>query len=153
MDLNLNSFEQKFPSEKRIHSSKHHKKLKFFEEINTLKSSQNPLLEQINMEKTYKIGNYFIKKTIGSGNFGKVKLAIHIPTGEKVAIKIVEKSKMKENDDIIRLERELEMLSKLEFPNVIMVSEIFENKNGYYIVMDYCEGGELFNYIVKNKYL
>ena len=153
MDLNLNSFEQKFPSEKRIHSSKHHKKLKFFEEINTLKSSQNPLLEQINMEKTYKIGNYFIKKTIGSGNFGKVKLAIHIPTGEKVAIKIEEKSKMKENDDIIRLERELEMLSKLEFPNVIMVSEIFENKNGYYIVMDYCEGGELFNYIVKNKYL
>ena len=153
MDLNLNSFEPKFPSEKRIHLSKHHKKLKSFEEINTLKSSQNPLLEQINMEKTYKIGNYFIKKTIGSGNFGKVKLAIHIPTGEKVAIKIVEKSKMKENDDIIRLERELEMLSKLEFPNVIMVSEIFENKNGYYIVMDYCEGGELFNYIVKNKYL
>ena len=153
MDLNLNSFEPKFPSEKRIHLSKHHKKLKSFEEINTLKSSQNPLLEQINMEKTYKIGNYFIKKTISSGNFGKVKLAIHIPTGEKVAIKIVEKSKMKENDDIIRLERELEMLSKLEFPNVIMVSEIFENKNGYYIVMDYCEGGELFNYIVKNKYL
>ena len=34
-----------------------------------------------------------------------------------------------------------------------MVSEIFENKNGYYTVMDYCEGGELFNYIVKNKYL
>ena len=74
-------------------------------------------------------------------------------TGVKVAIKIVEKSKMKENDDIIRLERELEMLSKFEFPNVIMVSEIIENKNGYYIVMDYCEGGELFNYIVKNKYL
>ena len=40
------------------------------------------------------IGNYMLLKTIGEGTFGKVKLGIHIPTEEKVAIKILEKSKM-----------------------------------------------------------
>ena len=40
------------------------------------------------------IGNYRIEKTIGEGTFGKVKLAKNIPTGELVAIKILEKSKI-----------------------------------------------------------
>ena len=45
------------------------------------------------------------------------------------------------------------MLSQFNHPNVISVSEIFENKEAYYTVMEYCKGGELFNYILKNKYL
>ena len=107
-----------------------------------------------NQEKSsYKVGNYLIKNTLGCGTFGKVKLGIHLPTQEKVAVKILEKSKMKEKDDLIRLEREFEMLAKFNHPNLIMVTEIFESENNYYTVMDYCDGGELFNYIVKNKYL
>ena len=104
-------------------------------------------------EKSYRVGNYLIKKTLGSGTFGKVKLGIYIPTQEKVAVKILEKSKMTEKDDQIRLEREFQMLAQFNHPNLIMVTEIFESSNNYYTVMDYCEGGELFNYIVKNKYL
>ena len=154
MELDLNNSKNELPSAKIVYSFKHHIKSKSFEKINNKdKLSQHPRLKSINNEQSYKIGNYFIKNTIGSGNFGKVKAGIYIPTGEKVAIKIIEKSKIKEKDDLIRLERELEMLSKFEHPNIIMVSEIFENENNYYIVMDYCEGGELFNYIVKNKFL
>ena len=82
-----------------------------------------------------------------------MKLGIYLPTKEKVAVKILEKSKMTEKDDLIRLEREFEMLAQFNHPNLIMVTEIFESDNNYYTVMDYCEGGELFNYIVKNKYL
>ena len=104
-------------------------------------------------EKEYKVGNYLIKNTLGSGTFGKVKLGIHIPSKKKVAVKILEKSKMTEKDDQIRLEREFEMLAQFNHPNLIMVTEIFESNNNYYTVMDYCEGGELFNYIVKKKYL
>ena len=107
----------------------------------------------LNQEKPYRVGNYLIKNTLGSGTFGKVKLGIYIPTKEKVAIKIIEKSKMTEKDDLVRLEREFEMLAQFNHPNLIMVSEIFESDNNYYTVMDYCEEGELFNYIVKNKYL
>ena len=114
------------------------------------KKSKNRYLKR---EKSYKVGNYLIKNTLGSGTFGKVKLGIYIPTNEKVAVKILEKSKMTEKDDQIRLEREFEMLAQFNHPNLIMVTEIFESDNNYYTVMDYCEGGELFNYIVKNKYL
>ena len=103
------------------------------------------------IEKEYNIGNYLIKKTLGQGTFGKVKLGIYLPTGEKVAIKILEKDRIVELDDKVRVKREFDMLARLNHPNVILVAEIFESQNNYYSVMEYCEGGELFNYIVKNR--
>ena len=104
-------------------------------------------------ENEIKIGNYLIKKTLGKGTFGKVKLGIYLPNNKKVAIKILEKRRIREEDDIIRLKREFEMLSQFNHPNVITVSEIFESTKAYFTVMEYCEGGELFNYIVANKFL
>ena len=104
-------------------------------------------------EPGYKIGQYLIKKTLGKGSFGKVKLGIYLPNKEKVAIKIVDKKKIKEKDDLIRIKREFEMLSKFDHPNIILIVEIFETQKRYYSVMEYCEGGELFNYIVKKRYL
>ena len=104
-------------------------------------------------EKDFKIGNYIIKRTLGRGTFGKVKLGIYLPTREKVAIKILEKNKIKDKDDKIRVKREFEMLTKFNHINVILVTEIFETIDSYYSVMEYCEGGELFNYIVKKRRL
>ena len=105
------------------------------------------------VEKEYKIGNYLIKKTLGQGTFGKVKLAIYLPNKEKVAIKILEKDRIIEKDDGIRVKREFDMLALFNHPNVILVAEIFESSDSYYSVMEYCQGGELFNYIVKNRRL
>ena len=105
------------------------------------------------VEKEYKIGNYLIKKTLGQGTFGKVKLGIYLPNKEKVAIKILEKDRIVEKDDEIRVKREFDMLAKFNHPNVILVAEIFESSDSYYSVMEYCQGGELFNYIVKNRRL
>ena len=104
-------------------------------------------------ETEYKIGNYLIKKTLGQGTFGKVKLGIYIPTQEKVAVKILEKERIIEKDDEIRVKREFDMLAQFNHPNVILVAEIFESSDSFYSVMEYCEGGELFNYIVKNRRL
>jgi 5'-AMP-activated protein kinase catalytic alpha subunit len=104
-------------------------------------------------EKDYQIGNYLIKKTLGQGTFGKVKLGIYIPTNEKYAIKILEKNKIIEKDDEERVQREFKMLQEFNHPNVILVAEIFETIDRYYTVMDFCEGGELFNYIVKKRRL
>jgi len=106
-----------------------------------------------NMEKEIKVGKYLIKKTLGEGNFGKVKLGIYLPKNEKVAIKIIEKNKIKEEYDMIRLKREFNILSQLNHPNIISVSEIFQNKEAYYTVMEYCKGGNLYNYIIANQYL
>ena len=101
----------------------------------------------------YKIGNYLVQQTIGEGTFGKVKLGIFLPNNEKVAIKVLEKQRIKDKDDKIRVEREFDMLSRFNHPNVILVTEIFESNESYYSVMEYCEGGELFNYIVRKKRL
>ena len=104
-------------------------------------------------EKEYTIGNYLIKRTLGQGTFGKVKLGIYLPNQEKVAIKILEKDRIVEQDEEIRVKREFDMLAQFNHPNVILVAEIFESTESFYSVMEYCEGGELFNYIVKNRRL
>ena len=117
------------------------------------KLDENYKRRQREKETEYKIGNYLIKKTLGQGTFGKVKLGIYLPTQEKVAIKILEKDRIIEKDDEIRVKREFDMLAKFNHPNVILVAEIFESSDSYYSVMEYCEGGELFNYIVKNRRL
>lgn len=98
------------------------------------------------------IGEYILKQTIGEGAFSKVKLAVHIPTNSVVAIKILDKSKIC-RDDKIRITREIKILTQLNHPNIIQVNEIFENKDSYFIVMEYCPEGELFNYIVHKKRL
>ena len=117
------------------------------------------LLEEESQEKDtdsnreYKIGNYMVKYTLGKGTFGKVKLGIYIPNNEKVAIKILEKNRIVEKDDEIRVKREFDLLAQFSHPNVILVAEIFESEDSYYSVMEFCEGGELFNYIVKKNRL
>ena len=118
-----------------------------------ISESSSNISEEEDEEDEYTIGNYLIKNTLGQGNFGKVKLGIYIPNNEKVAVKILEKNRIKENSDNIRVKREFDMLSKFNHINVILVAEIFESKDAYYSVMEYCEGGELFDYIVKNRRL
>ena len=122
--------------------------------INLLNLGQNTdNSKKKKVEKEYQIGNYLIKRTLGQGTFGKVKLGIHLPNKEKVAIKILEKSRIVEKDDEIRVKREFDMLALFNHPNIILVAEIFESADSYYSVMEYCQGGELFNYIVKNRRL
>ena len=114
---------------------------------------ENEEMKELETSKEYKIGNYMVKYTLGQGTFGKVKLGVYLPNDEKVAIKILEKDRIIEKDDEIRVKREFDMLSVFNHPNVILVAEIFESEDSYYSVMEFCEGGELFNYIVKKTRL
>ena len=99
------------------------------------------------------LSNYNIKETIGKGTFSIVKLGINKTTKEKVAIKILKKKKLLQNADKSRLEREITILKKLNHINVIKTHKINEDSEKYYIVMEYCENGELFNYIVDRQKL
>lgn len=94
-----------------------------------------------------------LEHIIDEGTFGKVKLGIHLPTKEKVAIKILEKSKIVDSDDSERIYREINFLKKLKHGNIIKLYEIIENSKNYYLIMEFAAGGELFNYIVKKKHL
>ena len=69
--------------------------------------------------KSKSIGHYLIGKTIGEGTFGKVKLGTHNLTGEKVAVKILEKHKIIEDIDVERVTREIKILKLARHPNII----------------------------------
>ena len=58
-------------------------------------------------------------KSIGEGTFGKVKLGTHLPTGEKVAVKILEKSKIVDVADVERVAREIHILKIVRHPQVV----------------------------------
>ena len=105
------------------------------------------------MSERYSLEKYKFIKTIGEGTFGKVKLALHKLTEEQVAIKILEKKKIKNQKDYERIEKEIKYMKMLNHHNIAKIYEIIEDENNYYIVMEYVSGGELFNYIVKNKRL
>lgn len=72
------------------------------------------------------IGNYSIEKSIGEGTFGKVKLGTHHLTGEKVAIKILEKDRITDVSDVERVAREIHILKLIRHPNIIQLYEIIE---------------------------
>ncbi|KAM3135268.1 hypothetical protein pb186bvf_012566 [Paramecium bursaria] len=97
--------------------------------------------------------NYIIDKTIGQGTFGKVKLGIHKATGEKVAIKILEKQRIENENDFTRVQREIHILRKIRHPNIIQLYEIIESEVKLYLIMEYASGGELFEYIVSRQRL
>ncbi|CAD8061097.1 unnamed protein product [Paramecium primaurelia] len=104
-------------------------------------------------DKQRQIGDYLLVKTLGLGTFGLVKLAIHQITQEKVAIKILEKSKIIDVADVERVTREIHILKLIRHIHVIQLYEIIETKKYIFLVMEFCDGGELFDYIVKHQKL
>ena len=98
-------------------------------------------------------GSIEIKQIIGKGNFGKVLLGIVKKTGEKIAIKIIDKVKMNKCCSSNQLKRELNAMTQMDNLNVIKIYKIDDKENEYKIYMEYCEKGELYDHIVKNKYL
>ena len=98
------------------------------------------------------INNYEFLKTIGEGNFAKVKLCLFKPTKEEFAIKIINKRKLRQKMKST-IFRENEIISKLKHPNIIKVINIIEDLDNYYIIMENCQKGELFDYIVAHQTL
>ena len=103
--------------------------------------------ENIISHKTSNISKeYTFGKTLGTGAFGQVRLAIHKATKQTRAVKIIPKAKV----DIKLLVNEINVLSKLSHPNIMQLYEIFDDNTNIYIVSEYCKGGELFD-IISNR--
>ncbi|XP_025105298.1 MAP/microtubule affinity-regulating kinase 3-like isoform X13 [Pomacea canaliculata] len=93
------------------------------------------------------IGKYRLIKTIGKGNFAKVKLAKHVPTGKEVAIKIIDKTQLNPSS-LQKLFREVRIMKLLDHPNIVKIFEVIETEKTLYLVMEYASGGEVFDYLV-----
>jgi serine/threonine protein kinase len=89
---------------------------------------------------------YNFEDNLGKGQFGLVKLATHKKTGKKVAIKTVHKKDMKPIE-IYQQRREIDVLKMSQHPNIVALIDLFENSDYYYIVLEYMQGKDLFDYI------
>lgn len=93
------------------------------------------------------LGRYRLIKTIGKGNFAKVKLAKHIPTMKEVAIKIIDKTALNPSS-LKKLFREVTIMKMLDHPNIVKLYEVIDSPRTLYLVMEYASGGEVFDYLV-----
>ncbi|MEQ2239124.1 Map microtubule affinity-regulating kinase [Ilyodon furcidens] len=93
------------------------------------------------------VGNYRLLKTIGKGNFAKVKLARHVLTGKEVAVKIIDKTQLN-SSSLQKLFREVRIMKMLNHPNIVKLFEVIETEKTLYLVMEYASGGEVFDYLV-----
>ncbi|XP_045213405.1 maternal embryonic leucine zipper kinase-like isoform X2 [Mercenaria mercenaria] len=91
-------------------------------------------------------GLYHLRETIGSGGFAKVKLAYHSLTGEKVAIKIMDKRSL--GEDLPRVKTEIAAMQDLCHQHICKLYQVIETTDRFYMVLEYCPEGELFDYIV-----
>ena len=96
---------------------------------------------------------YSISDTLGKGAFGKViAYSIIRNPQKKFACKILDQLNMIEKDDKKRCQREMTILLQMNHPNVIKTTEIISDSYRYYIIMEYCQKGELFNHIVEQQH-
>ncbi|CAF1116942.1 unnamed protein product [Adineta steineri] len=94
------------------------------------------------------VGPYLLQKTLGKGQTGLVKLGVHYLTGEKVAIKIVNREALSESV-LMKVEREIAIMKLIEHPHVLRLYDVYESRKYLYLILEHVAGGELFDYLVK----
>ncbi|XP_027640662.1 maternal embryonic leucine zipper kinase isoform X2 [Falco peregrinus] len=88
---------------------------------------------------------YDLYETIGSGGFAKVKLARHLLTGEKVAIKIMDKLAL--GDSLSSIKLEIDAMKNLSHQHICRLYHVIETSKNIFLVLEYCSGGELYSYV------
>ncbi|XP_041941147.1 serine/threonine-protein kinase BRSK2 isoform X4 [Alosa alosa] len=104
--------------------------------------------KELSSQPAQYVGPYRLEKTLGKGQTGLVKLGVHCITGQKVAIKIVNREKLSESV-LMKVEREIAILKLIEHPHVLKLHDVYENNKYLYLVLEHVSGGELFDYLVK----
>lgn len=103
----------------------------------------------INQErkKGMRLGKYELGRILGEGNFGKVKLARNTDSGQLFAVKIIEKNKIIDLNNADQIKREISTLKLLKHPNVVRLYEVLASKTKIFMVLEFVNGGELFDKI------
>ncbi|GMM33203.1 protein kinase [Saccharomycopsis crataegensis] len=106
------------------------------------------------VKKNY-VGPWKLGRTLGRGATGRVRLAKHSRTGQLAAVKIIPKSTFKDPSNSAAgltdgIEREIIIMKLISHPNIMALYDVWENKGELYLILEYVEKGELFNYLVKH---
>ncbi|XP_077572279.1 5'-AMP-activated protein kinase catalytic subunit alpha-2 isoform X1 [Stigmatopora nigra] len=106
--------------------------------------------QQQKHEGRVKIGHYILGDTLGVGTFGKVKIGEHQLTGHKVAVKILNRQRIRSLDVVGKIKREIQNLKLFRHPHIIKLYQVISTPTDFFMVMEYVSGGELFDYICKH---
>ncbi|XP_078416308.1 hormonally up-regulated neu tumor-associated kinase homolog A [Cetorhinus maximus] len=107
-----------------------------------------------NFHHSKRVGGYLIGRKLGEGSFAKVREGLHVLTGEKVAVKVIDKKKAKKDSYVTKnLRREGQIHQMIRHPNITQLLDILETENSYYLVMELCTGGNLMHKIYDRKIL
>ena len=93
--------------------------------------------------------DYTVLKTIGEGSFGKVYLVKHKINGVVRAMKVIHRT---DKDADLEVLNEINILKKIDHPNIVKIFGFFISKSNYYLLTEYCEGGDLFDLINSNNF-
>jgi serine/threonine protein kinase len=96
-----------------------------------------------------RVGKYELGKTLGEGSFAKVKFAKNLDNGDSVAIKIIDRDRVLRHKMVEQIKREISTMKLIKHPNVIKLIEVLASRTKIYIVLEYVDGGELFDKIAK----
>ncbi|KAI0075185.1 Pkinase-domain-containing protein [Panus rudis PR-1116 ss-1] len=100
-----------------------------------------------------KFGPYILLQTLGEGEFGKVKLGLHMEWCEEVAVKLIRRGNLDSSVRMSKVEREIEVLRTLKHPNIVRLYDVIETDKYIGIILEYASGGELFDHILAHRYL
>ncbi|KAK3954080.1 protein kinase [Pseudoneurospora amorphoporcata] len=109
-----------------------------------LASSYQELLDEFSSKDLRSVGNYTLGRLIGKGSFGKVYLATHkLTNGSKVVLKSA-------NKDDTNLAREIHHHRQFVHPHIARLYEVVVTENLVWMVLEYCPGDELYNYLLQH---
>ena len=104
------------------------------------------------VERRLAATNYRLLKVLGEGTYGTVYLSRDGVNKQLVAIKVIEKCRIS-TEDMVRVRREIQVLSSVRQPNIIQIFRVHEDEISLYLVMEYADGGELYDFVERRKRL
>ncbi|CAL9159597.1 unnamed protein product [Musa hybrid cultivar] len=97
-----------------------------------------------------RVGKYELGRTLGEGSFAKVKYARDVRTGNSFAIKILDKQQVLRHKMVEQIKREISTMKLIKHPNVVQIYEVMASKTKIYIVLEFVDGGELFDKVANH---
>lgn len=99
------------------------------------------------------VGDYQLMEKIGKGNFADVYLGVHKSTSAQFAIKVISKDSFSDPKLLSGLESEVKIMREFSHRNIIQLHKYFSSEKNFYLVLEYCPGGDLAKFIRRNKRL
>jgi serine/threonine protein kinase len=97
-----------------------------------------------------RVGDYLLFETLGTGAFGTVRAAVHAPTGDQVAIKVLDKAVVRHTETALNVRREIAISKALDHPNVVRLRAVLSSATRIYVVLDLVRGKDLY-YVIAAK--